>query len=390
MAQQGDPLVELEGKIKDIEDEINALKQQIKALEKKESDGGVLTDKEEKKLEQLREKETALIKKETALIISLREEKNRLSAAAANSAGALTAVVSKGFPPLATQSLSASGPSFNRLHVGARIVEAEFHNCVGLTFDRRRESMAWSSNRCASGKFKWSTEADIAYAVQLALDDICNCVGLRGHLELCNEFGVVGTVPDMWVLSARGRPVGVVEVKKPGRNVLATEEVAGQMYDYLKRLRTFYGLDHVFGIATTYAEWRICWLRNSATMSAASSSPSAVLSDDGTDDSIDAWWKHALGEPRWDGIADSTPLTDAPVTPTKGREICAGPVVELANHMALIGMVASALFKMLMSPTTPPTLASANRHYILLTESSYLWTTLPSDFKLKPQRICFS
>jgi hypothetical protein len=30
------------------------------------------------------------------------------------------------------------------------------------------------------------------------------------------------------------------------------------------RLRSFYGLQAIFGIITTYAEWRICWLETTA------------------------------------------------------------------------------------------------------------------------------
>ena len=36
----------------------------------------------------------------------------------------------------------------------------------------------------------------------------------------------------------------------------------GQIYDYMKRLRQFHGLDHIFGILTTYNEWKVFWLND--------------------------------------------------------------------------------------------------------------------------------
>jgi hypothetical protein len=40
-------------------------------------------------------------------------------------------------------------------------------------------------------------------------------------------------------------PIGAIEVKKPGEGVMSNTLVWGQMYDYLLRLSTFYGLKHV-------------------------------------------------------------------------------------------------------------------------------------------------
>eukprot|EP01136_Pigoraptor_vietnamica_P024391 Opistho-1_new@77382 len=85
MAQQGDPIAEVVAEIGEVKRKIADLEEQIKALEEKE-EKGVLTDKGEKKLEQLREEKTALINKETELL----KKESRLSAAAANSAGAST------------------------------------------------------------------------------------------------------------------------------------------------------------------------------------------------------------------------------------------------------------------------------------------------------------
>ncbi len=33
----------------------------------------------------------------------------------------------------------------------------------------------------------------------------------------------------------------------------------GQIYDYMLRLQSYYGLRNVFGIVTTYEQWRFYW-----------------------------------------------------------------------------------------------------------------------------------
>ena len=48
-------------------------------------------------------------------------------------------------------------------------------------------------------------------------------------------------------------------MKKPSKGVLEDPQVAGQIYNYMLRLRSFHGLKNVFSILTTYEEWRICW-----------------------------------------------------------------------------------------------------------------------------------
>lgn len=58
--------------------------------------------------------------------------------------------------------------------------------------------------------------------------------------------------------------IGVVEVKKPGNGgALQNPYVQGQIFDYMLRLKSFFGLEHVFGILSSYKEWRIYWLPSS-------------------------------------------------------------------------------------------------------------------------------
>ena len=234
-----------------------------------------------------------------------------------------------------------------------------------------------------------STEAAVQFWTQLVLGDIGACAGLDVALDFAPELSVFSNAPDVWVMTKRGRPIGVVEVKKPGAGILDHELVAGQMYDYLKRLRSFYGLKHVFGIATTYAEWRLFWLRDDATEEAALASPPAALSDTRPEDTAGwagAWWQAELGVPSW-RQRDAVPMApepETPPTPLRDRVVRAGEVLVYTDHHAVLDMVASALCKMLQAPTVPPRLVSLQRHYIELSEDSWFWVKLEADFQLRP------
>ena len=322
------------------------------------------------------------------LLLSSRGRRRLTETAAAKS------IVGDGFPRLDPKAVSSSRPSVGRDgHRPATIHALSEHNlgvCTGLELARRTPSMVWLSADKSDGWFHWAT--DVHFIARLVFEDIWACTGLEGHLQVSYELSVFGTSSDMWVMTARGRPVGILQVKKPSRRILEKEVVAGEMYDYLNRLRSFYGLQHVFGIATTYAEWRLFWLRDDATEAAARASPPAALSDGapsghaGAPSGHATRWQRELGVPQW-RRSDSSPVPSeprAPPTPLRDRAVRAGPVLGYADHRAVIEMVASAFFKMLQSPTESLALVSRLRHYIQLTEESWLWVTLNAEFQLTP------
>ncbi|KAL6044112.1 hypothetical protein QOT17_023476 [Balamuthia mandrillaris] len=143
----------------------------------------------------------------------------------------------------------------------------------------------------------WVDETSIKYFVSTILNDIARAMGLEGfHLD--QEKGILGIRPgnvllllylfhfriislhqlrscgDIWVILALGRPVGVVALKSPAppdstENVLDSKNLAGQVYDRLKCLQSYRGFEHPFAIASTYQEWRICWLNTDAAKRAA-------------------------------------------------------------------------------------------------------------------------
>jgi hypothetical protein len=65
-----------------------------------------------------------------------------------------------------------------------------------------------------------------------------------------------------------GRPFLVILVQKPAQvkkkgneeekvSILENENMIAEVRDYMLLIRNFYGIGHVFGIATTLFEWRI-------------------------------------------------------------------------------------------------------------------------------------
>ena len=53
--------------------------------------------------------------------------------------------------------------------------------------------------------------------------------------------------------------MGVVEVKKPGYNVLLQPTVQGELMDQMLLVEGFYGMGPVIGILTTAEEWLVSW-----------------------------------------------------------------------------------------------------------------------------------
>ena len=93
--------------------------------------------------------------------------------------------------------------------------------------------------------FSWNSEEDVRIVVVQAMKDIRDAAGLRHEVDIKLELGIFRERPDLWVVMVSGYPIGVIEVKKPGGNAMSNPMVWGQLYDYLLRLSSFYGLQHV-------------------------------------------------------------------------------------------------------------------------------------------------
>ena len=84
-------------------------------------------------------------------------------------------------------------------------------------------------------------------------------LALKIHLDFHAEVTIKQIRPDLCVLLLGMYLVGVVEVKRPGNNVLLEPTVLGELLDQMLLVEGFYGMGPVIGILTTAKEWIISW-----------------------------------------------------------------------------------------------------------------------------------
>lgn len=130
---------------------------------------------------------------------------------------------------------------------------------------------------------KCSTQRDVQMYVNDALIDIINNCSLSKEIEFHDELSIFDSRSDIrCVRNKQGIPIGIVIIKKPNRpcklNAVDAPPVYGQIFDYMLRLREYYGLRYVFGIITTMQHWRICWLPDTTTL--ANSNNSHIQQDE--------------------------------------------------------------------------------------------------------------
>jgi hypothetical protein len=112
---------------------------------------------------------------------------------------------------------------------------------------------------------------NLRYHVLNYLNDIIKVCGLGYHLRVTSEFEFVLLENAIWMMVHAGRPFLVIQVQKPAQvkkkgneeekvSILENENMIAEVRDYMLLIRNFYGIGHVFGIATTLFEWRIVWL----------------------------------------------------------------------------------------------------------------------------------
>ncbi|KYQ89781.1 hypothetical protein DLAC_09748 [Tieghemostelium lacteum] len=176
-------------------------------------------------------------------------------------------IIYLGLPKLNSMSLSKSRPSINSSHNPAKISVKELPIFDNLKIIKNFPSLIWCLYYATNNSLKWASENDISQLVVTVLRDVIQSLELASKITCQSEVTVNGLIPDIWVLTYDGIPIGVVEVKKPS-NVDPTEaneemenlQVHGQIYDYMLLLSRTYGQKNVFGIVSTYAQWRCYWL----------------------------------------------------------------------------------------------------------------------------------
>ena len=159
--------------------------------------------------------------------------------------------------------------------------------------------------------------------------------------------------------------------------IMESESLHGQLFDYMQRLKSFFGQQWVFGIATTYDQWRIYWLPDC--------------------DPVARQTKVGPPKKKHEISLVPTPLQSIPSLQNDEKEgndsnptvselqrvLHGTKVLAVKDGQALPIYLASAIWKMYCSPTIEVELVDINRHYIQLQSNTWFWNTLPNNFTLK-------
>jgi hypothetical protein len=189
-------------------------------------------------------------------------ERSRADALQAIAESTVERIATHGLPRFSDNSGGYSASSVNNLHPEAFVVRVLRLMPPPAPLQAARESGIWAELRSTAGReINWKSESDVQHYVRLVIVELILMAGL--DMSCSNEVTIVGMRPDIWVIVLNGRPVGILEVKKPRRGILEDRNVLGQVLDYLRVLRHQFGVRNPYAICTTYEQWRVCRLPES-------------------------------------------------------------------------------------------------------------------------------
>ena len=149
-------------------------------------------------------------------------------------------------------------------HEVATLEEKVFERLPVNTRNSQDPTTIWADHNESAGNSKileWSSESSVTAYVRSILKSLFSAakfIDLTCHQEL-SLFDQ--QKPDIVIICEFDVPIGVVEVKTSAKtSPLSKEKVLGQVFDYLVHLKNYTGRRDVFGILTTYHEWRVVWL----------------------------------------------------------------------------------------------------------------------------------
>lgn len=282
-----------------------------------------------------------------------------------------------GLPPLIFSGGSSSSASIPGDHGDAKCTTLNsFMTDIGALSDPFLNdiSIIWKTAfRSNQEKLHWGSESDVQGFVKLVIQDCLVLAGLEKKVSCFNELGIHSVRPDIWiVVTSCGVPIGVVEVKKPTtsnhQDALENSKVHGQIFDYMKRLQTFTGIENVFGIITSYEKWVFCSLKKRSFQQRANVEleplPLGVI-DYPTTPILFSFAQNSKKEIRLDSCA-------SPKIQDFQRKIYCTPAIEF-NSDQLIPLLTHLILKMYYSPRNPVNLVDANRCYIELSPKGWSW-----------------
>lgn len=224
-----DELAAVERRILDVEGDIARVENDLAAAIKKRDqfeDDEKKWERYDREVQRCAKKEEQLRKKEEQLRDDLKRKEQ---------AAAVRSLARHGLPRLGPRRGWSSNPAENFEHESAQLIQQKFSPLSGLPF-REGISSIWALH--ANGDLQsWASEMDVQQLVKAVLQDAITAAGLGHMLKCYNGLSIFKLRPDIWVvMNDRGVPVGVCEVKKPGRSIMNSSFVHGQIYDYMLRL----------------------------------------------------------------------------------------------------------------------------------------------------------
>ncbi|RUP51251.1 hypothetical protein BC936DRAFT_149239 [Jimgerdemannia flammicorona] len=287
-------------------------------------------------------------------------------------------ILKNGLPPLGAEIGLRSESSKNEIHEEATNEVSKFELIDDLSLDETI-SATWVTFENA-GDFNYASEATIAKYVSLVMNDVIHAIGQKGKISLVEEMQFRKQRPDVWIIYSNGLPVGFIEVKKPSGKIMGAPLLAGQVYDYLYLLKSFYGIEWQFAIVSTYKEWRFFWLPGISDNIAKLKSVNDPVPSPIVQQSI---VRQLPSIPRWDKkhlttIRKVTQASQGQVI--SPRKVYSSKIISWASQELPIA-IASMLHKMAKSPRHKVDLLDPNRAYVQMTENTWRWAELPSTLQ---------
>ncbi|EGF82389.1 hypothetical protein BATDEDRAFT_22851 [Batrachochytrium dendrobatidis JAM81] len=280
--------------------------------------------------------------------------------------GADMNIVTNAFPPLGRRQLYSSAKSTTRQQsIYGITVQVEIGN-FGILQELKLErlnktgSLLWTEVVLSDRNTldNWSGEIDIQTYVKNALKDCSRVCPFLKSLDVYREqtfsFAQImdkkqGNRADAIVfVKDTAFITGVAEVKVPGSNL----DDIYQIVDYMVDLRNSFNVRYVFGVYTTYEEWKILWFEDSQ---------EAAESDS----------KERYDELCLAGSANEYAITEGAVKifQSKTYRFCDPELIEC---------LATLLYKVSMTPVYNPTKFIDDRsRYVYATATSIQYKSLP-------------
>jgi len=258
-------------------------------------------------------------------------------------------IVDHQFPPLGTRGASSSSAHYDKERQGATFTESVFLPVTPLPL-KKTPSTLWLEANENSDAMNWGSEKSIQTLVVMALKDVLRATGLAA-LSLQEDLTMFAVnskqeKSDIYLVKQKTKTVGVIEVKKPTKGILDKPQVNSQIYDYMMALRSFSGLQHVFGIVTTYEQWRICWLTDTESAAKSTILPPPIPREF-------QLWPFLPGTPTWLATSE-LPVQRTVESPVQSaRTFCATKPYPY-NDPTLVHLLASVFRKMERSPVRIP------------------------------------